>query len=334
MNSRRIRLRLTACYAAISIAILAAAATALYLVVSHATEATIAADLAEAAAEPDEAAATELQVAQLEGMLAELRWALLVGCPLVVVVAAAGGYWMSGRALAPVEAGVEQLRRFTADASHELRTPVAILRTTSEVMASSSAAAAEHRAEWEHVATQTVRMSTLIDDLLILARSDAGGASASREVMDAVEVVGEALAGVRVLADAAEVRLRTSLLASCPMIGSPDALRRIVLALVDNAIKYTPAGGDVSVQMSLVSSRGDRCVGIAVSDTGIGIAPGDLLHVFDRFYRVSADRSRDDGGTGLGLAIARSLAESCGGLIEASSTPGRGSVFRVTLPLA
>lgn len=309
-----------------------------------------------------------MPVGQFTQLLDNLRVALLIACPAVLLLAGAGGYWMSGRALKPVdaialtverigsenlaerlalrgtgdeldrlsgllnqmlgriEAAFRRVTQFTADASHELRTPVAILRTTGEVMQASPSGVQEHRVEWGHVVTQTERMSELIDDLLLLARTDAGRSGLAFEAMDLASVAREVTNEIAVLST---LRLTTVIPDVCAMQGAPGAIRRILMVLLDNAMQYTNPGGEITVRLRVAQ---DRAV-VEVSDTGIGIPAADLPLIFDRFYRVSADRSRQTGGAGLGLSIARSLAVLYGGDIEVESVLDQGSTFRVTLPI-
>jgi heavy metal sensor kinase len=292
---------------------------------------------------------------------------------LMLVAASAGGYFLSRRALAPVdritqaarsitadnlsqrlavprtgdelerlsmtlnemigrlEAAFKRISRFTADASHELRTPLAVMRTTAEVALRHDGGDGEHRAALEGVVVEVERTSQLVDNLLLLAKTDAGGATLARELVDFVAVADEARAQMSVLARAKGVAL-DGRMSIDPLVvsGNRDALRRLFLILLDNAIKYTPVGGAAEIK---VLAHGTSAVGV-VTDTGIGIPAEDLPHVFDRFYRVDRARSRDHGGTGLGLAIAHWIAESHGGAISVTSRLGEGARFEVRLPLA
>ncbi|HEX6368312.1 MAG TPA: ATP-binding protein [Longimicrobium sp.] len=242
-----------------------------------------------------------------------------------------------------LERAVVTLRSFTADASHELRTPLTAIRGTAEVALARDRSADELRGTLEEVLDETGSMLHLVEDLLVLARGDTSQAEAVgtvdlTAVLRDVQDVGEALAGGKPV----EVRLDAPEGLQVP--GDAGALRRLLLNLVSNAVKFTP-GGVVTIsarevpaaQAAAVPADGVRVdegrgwVEVQVADTGIGIAPADLPRVFDRFYR--ADAARVTGGTGLGLAIARMIAERHRGTLTVESTPGAGSVFTVRLPV-
>ena len=224
----------------------------------------------------------------------------------------------------------QRVSRFTADASHELRTPVAIIRTAAEVCRRRPRTEAEYVETLDRILAETERTSCLIDDLLFLARADADAARVTMEALDLVELVGDTCEEARVLAEAADVRLTSTLPVACSMMGDPQGLRRLFLVLIDNAIKYTSAGGTVNVTMGLDEGQ----VAVDVRDTGIGISAEDLPRIFERFYRVASDRSRASGGVGLGLSIAQWIAACHNGEIFVESRPGAGSVFRVVMPIA
>jgi signal transduction histidine kinase len=174
------------------------------------------------------------------------------------------------------------------------------------------------------------RLGRLVEDLLTLARADSGQAELAREFIYLDALVDDVAAGMHRLAVGRGVSIETRLGRDVAIVGDPAQLRQLLLNLLGNAVKYTPAGGRVRV--TLAGNAGWAC--LEVADTGIGIASEDLPHVFDRFYRADKARTRAEGGTGLGLAIARWCAEAHGGRIAVQSHLGQGSVFTVTLPLA
>jgi len=307
-------------------------------------------------------------------MLSGFTLSVALASPLLLLLASALGFWMSGRALKPVgqiartaqrisgqnfserltirgtgdeidllsatlnemlmrlEGEFSRIARFTADASHELRTPIAIIRTTAEVTVARPRTPEEHKNAWVQVILQTAQTSQLIDDLLLLARADAGQDDLSFENIDLAETIRAISEEMRILAQVSGIHLKVDALPACVINGDPDALRRALLILLDNAIKFTAVGGSIFVAMHLEDSSRARLAIIEVRDTGAGIPPEDLPHIFDRFYRTSKDRSRKTGGAGLGLSIAQWLATRHGGHIEVQSEPGAGSTFRLTLP--
>jgi signal transduction histidine kinase len=219
---------------------------------------------------------------------------------------------------------LESQRRFVADASHELRTPLTAIRGNAGMLRSVAEMSPEDRAESiEEIHREAERMSRLVGDLLALARADAGRELRREPVNLAALVRGVAAQAAR-LSDGREVAVDAQ--GPVAVAGDPDALRQLALILLDNAVKYTPPGGRITVRLD----AGDGEARLTVADTGIGIAAEHLPHIFERFYQ--ADPARTEGGTGLGLAIARWIAEQHGGHIEVDSTPGQGSTFTVSLP--
>lgn len=256
-------------------------------------------------------------------------WLIGLGSPVVLLLAWLGGYWMAGRALRPIHESFRRITEFTANASHELRTPVAIIQTTAELMQARPRSLEEHARAWSTVTDETGRTSSLIRDLLTLARADGGKVDLDLRPTDLAEVVQTAAGEMRVMAEAKGLELLVVSEEPCSVLGDGDALRRAVCILLDNAIKFTTAPGKVT----LAVKRGIRA-SVTVSDSGIGISPGDLPHIFDRFYRVAKDRSRASGGAGLGLSIGTWIIGQHQGEIRAESQPGEGSTFTISIPLA
>lgn len=230
--------------------------------------------------------------------------------------------------LTRLEGAVGALRNFTGDASHELRTPLTSIRGTVQVALSREREPEELKETLVEVMEETEWMLHLVDGLLTLARSEEARNLEAREALDLssllrdVAEVGEALASDRPLS------IRLDVPPMLTLDGSPGQLRQVFLNLVSNAVKFTERG---EVAISAREIDGGEAVEVVVSDTGIGIPSEELPRVFDRFYRGDAARAQQ-GGTGLGLAIARLLVEQHGGSLEASSSVGRGSRFRVVLP--
>lgn len=249
---------------------------------------------------------------------------LVVGGLAVLAVAAAFGFLYAGRALVPIRESLRRQREFAADASHELRTPLTVVRASVEDLrrhaqrpvAEVGDALTDIEAEVEH-------LTTLVDDLLLLARSDSGAVELQREPLDLAELTGEGLQRLRALADARGVTLRLDA-APARVHGDPERLRQLVTILVHNAIRHTPPGGTVTVRLSQAGSPL-----LAVEDTGPGIRDEDLPHVFDRFWRAA---DAPAGGTGLGLSIASWIVERHGGSISAANRREGGARFVVQLP--
>jgi signal transduction histidine kinase len=304
----------------------------------------------------------------------QLIRSMLVVAPIILLGSVAVGYWLAGRALQPVQAMMDELeaiqdgrslhrrlmvprsgdelarlamkvngmiarleqsfsglRRFTADASHELKTPLMVIRAGVERALTNPRAPADSIEMLDETLNQVNRMGELVETLLTLARADEGRATLAVEQQDLRALVAEAVETAGMLAETAELTVRATLPAG-PVILPVDAgrIRQLLLNLVTNAVKYTPAGGQVSLELADTGTT----VTITVSDTGIGIAAGDLPHVFDRFWRADLARTRtgERPGFGLGLAISRWIVEAHGGTIVVQSRPGRGSTFTVTLP--
>jgi heavy metal sensor kinase len=231
------------------------------------------------------------------------------------------------------------LRRFTADASHELKTPLTVLRAGVERAITTPGVPQEALAALEETLQETNRMTELVDALLTLARADEGIAPLHKEPVDLRSIVAEARETGELLAEHAGVRIEVGTPAE-PVVVPVDRSRihQLILNLLTNAVKYTPQGGSVRVQLAQQEATGvpdgRGRVTLSVADTGVGIAPGDLPHIFDRFWRADAARTRtgERAGAGLGLAICKWIAEAHGGQIDVVSRPGRGTTFTVTLP--
>jgi heavy metal sensor kinase len=228
--------------------------------------------------------------------------------------------------IARLERSFAEVRRFTADASHELRTPLTVLRSEVEVALRKQLSATEHQQLLGGVLEELGRMSRLTDQLLTLSRRDAGVEHFTRTLLDLNALVAGVVDAMQPMAESKGVRLRLDGEGPVQIHGDEGRLRQVFINLVDNALKYTREGGTVTVQVG----QRNRSATVAVVDTGIGIPPEHLPHVFDRFYRVDRARTRAEGGTGLGLSIAQSIVKAHGGSIEITSSPGQGTVCAVT----
>ncbi len=309
---------------------------------------------------------------RVEEPLRELRGLLLVYSPAALIVVAACGWLLAGRALAPVKcithvmgkvtaenlqrhlpvgkAGDEitrlaesfnamlarldesfrKIRQFSGDASHELRTPLTILRGETGVALRWAKRPVEFRKTLESSMEEIDRMGRIIEDLLTLAKSEAGVRSLVIKPFSLSDLLQGLYLQANALGEAKKITasLKLEVSEEIRLMGDELRLRQLFLNLIANAVSYTPPGG--CIEISLAMQDGEARV--SVRDTGIGIAEKHLPHIFDRFYRVDKARNREDGGTGLGLAIVKSLAEAHGGRVEVSSVLGEGTEFRVFLP--
>ena len=223
------------------------------------------------------------------------------------------------------------LRRFTADASHELKTPLAVLRADVERAMMETSSQNERMIALEEALQEVRRMSDLVESLLTLARADEGRLDIHKEPVELQPLVQEVYETALILGEAQGVTVNLPFTADVVVMADRTRLRQLFLNLVTNAIKYTPAGGKVELGVG----RHPDNVTFAVRDTGIGISAADFPHIFERFWRADRVRSRmsERGGFGLGLAISQWIAQAHGGTLTASSRLGRGSLFTVTLPI-
>ncbi len=267
---------------------------------------------------------------QVTNQLRLIAWASVATVGLGILIAVPAGLFLAGRAMRPIRTAFGRQRAFVADASHELRTPLAVIRANTELAQRLLPPKSEVRDELESVIGEIDQMSRLVDDLLFLARVDAGAARRGQEQLDLAAIVRGATEPMRGLAEKAGLTLTVDAAGALPVRGDADQMRRVVRILIDNAIRYTPAGGSIAVRAGSAEGRAT----VRVRDTGVGIAPEDQERVFERFFRSDAARSRATGGVGLGLPIARTIVQEAGGRIGLTSQPGHGTEFWFTLPLA
>ncbi len=305
--------------------------------------------------------------------LRALRLALLISIPSVLLAALAGGLLLANHVVAPVSAlaanarlitaddlsarlpvsepedefgqlaitfnavlarledAFDRLRRFTSDASHELRTPLTALRSVGEVGLSEDTTVEELQDVIGSMLEEAERLTRLVDSLLVLTRADAGRIELRRERFDLSGLVATVAEHLGVLAEEKEQTVETDLAPSITIDADRTLLRQAVINVVDNALKYTPEKGRI-----LISTRrrdATREAVVEVADNGPGIPPWEHDRVFERFYRLGADRASSSGGAGLGLAIARWAVEANGGRIELEGSEGTGATFRLVLPL-
>ena len=247
-----------------------------------------------------------------------------------LALAALGGAFMSRRAMRPVEESFHRQRTFIADASHEIKTPLALVKTSAEVM-QRNPASPENRELIDDQLEEIDRMNALVSDMLVLARIDAGKLDVQHKQFDLSSIGAETASRFLTLAAARDIRLEIALPDPLPAQGDPERTDQILATLLDNAVRHTPEGGTVTIRGRLLDGR----VEVSVEDTGPGISKGHLPHVFDRFYRAETARTRmGAGGTGLGLSIASDFALAQGGnlsVVNAANGETNGAVFRLAL---
>src|SRR6267142_3967361 len=225
--------------------------------------------------------------------------------------------------LSRLDTSFHVMREFTADASHELRTPLTIVQGEADVALSHEHSVSEYQQSLSIIRNQSKRMARIVSDMLSLARADAGEQHLSKEDLYLNDLVMESCHAAQALATPRCIRLSCDASEDLVFHGNEELLRRMIFNVVDNAIRYTPDGGSVSVKLTSESATAQ----LAVSDTGIGIPPECAGRVFDRFYRVGDARPPTNGGSGLGLSIVKLAAESHQGSVELTSEPGHGSTF-------
>ena len=264
--------------------------------------------------------------------LAMLRWILGLGLPMAMGLIGVSGWWLAGLAMQPIHKSYQQMQQFTADAAHELRTPLAALQATVESTPSMHEfPPLEAQAQQQTIERQVNRLSQIVKDLLLLCRMDQQVLSVKNLPCCLNDLISDLVEEFEELAIAADIKLTSDMRVHQDLYvtGDVEQLYRLVSNLIANAIQYTPAGGLVSV---ILNSSNDYAL-IQIQDTGIGIAPEDRERIFDRFYRVNSDRSRRTGGSGLGLAIARAIVQAHDGSLQVQSELGKGSTFTIRLPL-
>jgi heavy metal sensor kinase len=233
--------------------------------------------------------------------------------------------------IAKLDESFQQIKRFTADASHELKTPLTILKGEVEVALKKERESDEYRQILSSNMEEIDRMSRIVENLLTLSRADMGELKMVREEVDLSHVAREVWEDLKRMAQVKEVQLKFVDDSFTKIEGDPLYLRQLILNLVENGIKYTPSGGDVELRVR--GGNENKVVTIEVFDTGVGIAQEDLERIFERFFRVDKARSRETGGTGLGLNICRFIVKAHQGQIWVESELGKGSTFTVTLPV-
>jgi len=307
---------------------------------------------------------------QIDQALARLIRTFVIAVPLALALAAAGGIFLAGRALKPVdrmaqtaqqieesdlsrrisvntkdelgrlastlnamigrlERAFQRQKQFTGDASHELRAPLAVIEAESSLALQRKRSSSDYRQSLETIAQEAKQMSSIIDQLLILARADAGKEQWNFTQVDISKLISNLSTDIDVLCQEKGLSFQLGHTEDLVVKGDEARLRGLLMNLLDNAVRYTPSPGTVSISLR----REGQMAVVAITDTGVGIPAEDIPLIFERFYRVDKSRSRAEGGSGLGLAICRHITEAHGGMIEVESEVGTGSTFSVWLPL-
>jgi signal transduction histidine kinase len=265
---------------------------------------------------------------ELEDEYASLIETFVAAALAALLLVAGGGYILVRKSTTPIERSMDQMRRFMADAAHELRTPITLLRTRAEVAVEQDRDPARDAAVFRAIERETARLGDIVGELLTLARADAGERPVAREPLYLDDAVAGAVDAARALAEHKHVALEVGTFGEARITGDAALVRQLLLIVLDNAIKFTPGGGRVRLDVSAADGRAT----VLVTDTGVGIPADQLPHVFERFYRADPARRHAD-GAGLGLAIARWIAEAHGARIDITSTPGSGTRVTIAFPL-
>lgn len=249
---------------------------------------------------------------------------------IALILASIAGYLMAGRAIVPIKTAYEKQRQFTADASHELRTPLSVVMSSIDVLQNDSSQTSSFiKQVIDDMKDETKRMAKLVADLLAIARNDSYGIALVKQKFDVIEMIEQVIRKMNPLAESKNVKLYFAKQPVLEIYADMERIKQLLVILVDNAIKYTPENGVVTIKTGY-SSDGKK-VKLIITDTGIGIPKEDQPHIFDRFYRVDKARSRESGGAGLGLAIAKGIVGLHGGELSVESNAGSGATFIVLL---
>jgi two-component system, OmpR family, sensor histidine kinase CiaH len=265
----------------------------------------------------------------VKGTLRSLMLDIAVGIVAGVIISILAGLFLAERALVPIRRSWEKQQRFVADASHELRTPTAVIHAQTELLFRHPTHSIEQ--ESPNIAVilkESKRMGKLVEDLLTLARSDSNQLQIQSSTIALDSLLSEVIDQFRLLADTQEIEIITDLHPPLTLWGDEGRIRQLLIILLDNALKYTPSSGRIEVSGRYQSNS----VYISISDSGCGIAEDELPHIFERFYRGDKVRSRTQGGTGLGLSIAQWIVDAHGGVIRVHSKVNTGTKVELLFP--
>ena len=264
---------------------------------------------------------------ELEDQYSSLIETFAAAALVALLLVAGGGYLLVRKSTAPVERSMDQMRRFMADAAHELRTPITLLRTRTEVALSQDREAARDATTLRAIDREAAQLGKIVGDLLTLARADAGERTIAHAPVYLDDVAAEAVEAVRTLAEQKRVAVAVGRFEEARVTGDAALVRQLLVIVLDNAVKFTPGGGKVTLDVATEDGRAT----VVIADTGIGIPVEQLPRVFERFYRGDPARHEAD-GAGLGLAIARWIADAHGARIELASPPAGGTRVTIVFP--
>ncbi len=252
----------------------------------------------------------------------------IVAAFIALLLVGIGGATLARQSIKPIESAITQMRRFMGDAAHELKTPIAVLRARTDVALQRERSAEEYHEILTSVSNESERLGNLVENMLLLARADAGQWPVQKVKVFLDDVLMDAASAARALGVPKHVQIEMNTLEEAAVNGDPTLLRQLFMILLDNAINFTPEGGKV---IAMAEKNGRSCY-VTIQDSGVGIPTSALPHVFERFFR--ADPARRRGGAGLGLSIARWIVDSHHGRIEVQSAEGKGTTVKVTVPSA
>ena len=265
---------------------------------------------------------------QFEERYASTFIGFIASAVIAVVLVGLGGAALAHQTIKPIESAITQMRRFMGDAAHELKTPIAVLRARTDVALQRSRSPEEYQEILNGVSKEAERLGNLVENMLLLARADAGQWPVQKVKVFLDDVLMDAASAARALGTTKNVHIDLDTLDEAAINGDPTLLRQLFMILLDNAVNFTPEGGKVT---AMAEKNGQNCY-VTIKDTGVGIPSSALPHVFERFFRADPARSR--GGVGLGLSIARWIVDVHGGRIDVKSSEGQGTTVRVGFPAA
>jgi len=267
-------------------------------------------------------------IVELENRYPSTFTGFVVSAIMALLLVAIGGALLARQATEPIASAFDQTRRFMGDAAHELKTPIAVLRARTDVALQRERSPHEYEEVLQNVSTEAERLGNLVENMLFLARIDAGQWPIQKARVSVDDLLLDAAKSARALSDAKNVEIAVETAHKATVYGDPTLLRQLFMILLDNAVKFTPEGGKITV----TSQRNGRRHFVRIADTGVGIPASAVPHVFERFFRADPARSR--GGAGLGLSIARWIVEVHRGQIGVESAEGAGTTVKVALPTA